>query len=64
MRAAARVHHWVVGDAGQDRYSNRAVLWVYARWGKLIEQEDYEDTERVAAFDVLLDRDGISGGRT
>lgn len=50
-RAAARVHHWIPGDDGDDLYSNRAVLWVRARWGKLRTQEDYEDTERVSAFD-------------
>lgn len=53
MRAAVRVHHWVPGDEGQDRYANRAVLFVKSRWGKLRFQEDYEDTERVAAFDAL-----------
>ena len=29
----------------------RAVLAVQTRWGKIVRQEDYEDTERVAAFD-------------
>ncbi len=56
MRAAVRVHHWVPGDDGQDRYTNRAVLFVESRWGKLHFQEDYEDTERVAAFDALSAR--------
>jgi hypothetical protein len=56
MRAAVRVHHWVPGADGQDRYANRAVLFVESRWGKLHFQEDYEDTERVAAFDALSAR--------
>jgi hypothetical protein len=54
MRAAARVHHWSPGPDGHDRYSNRAILMVHAVWGKIRDQEDYEDTERVATFDRLL----------
>jgi len=54
LRAAVRVHDWVAGDGAGDRYSNRAVLFVTAAWGKLRTQEDYEDTERAAAFDHLL----------
>jgi ketosteroid isomerase-like protein len=53
LRAAVRVHDWSPGDAG-DRYNNRAVLFVTSRWGKLRTQEDYEDTQRAAAFDALL----------
>jgi ketosteroid isomerase-like protein len=50
-RAAVRVHHWVIGPDGADIYSNRAVLMVRTAWGKIRSQEDYEDTERVSAFD-------------
>ena len=53
-RAAVRVHHWVVGADGTDVYANRAVLFANTRWGKIRAQEDYEDTERVAAFDQTL----------
>ena len=52
MRAAARVHDWALDASGDEVYANRAVLWVRARWGRIVEQEDYEDTERVAAFDA------------
>jgi ketosteroid isomerase-like protein len=52
MRIAVRVHHWVTGDDGRDRYSNRAVLFAEASWGRIRVQEDYEDTERVARFDA------------
>ena len=55
MRAAVRVHVWSPGEPG-DRYTNRAVLFVTATWGKLRTQEDYEDTQRAAAFDALLNR--------
>ena len=53
-RVAARVHDWVPGADGQRLYANRAVLFARARWGKLVEQEDYEDTERVVAYDALV----------
>ena len=53
LRAAVRVHDWSPGPAG-DRYANRAVMFVTARWGRLTTHEDYEDTERAAAFDTLL----------
>jgi hypothetical protein len=51
MRVAVRVHHWLSGADGRDVYSNRAILFARARWGRLVEQEDYEDTERVAEYD-------------
>jgi ketosteroid isomerase-like protein len=54
-RVAARVHHWISDADGNDVYTNRAVLFVTARWGKVVSQEDYEDTERVAAYDRFLD---------
>jgi ketosteroid isomerase-like protein len=53
-RAAALVHHWAPGPDGDDRYANRAVLTVRTRWGKIQSQEDFEDTERVTAFDRVL----------
>ena len=56
MRAAIRVNDWIRDDAGGERYTNRAVLMVRTRWGKIVEQEDYEDTERVAALDALPPR--------
>jgi ketosteroid isomerase-like protein len=58
LRAAVRVHVWSPGDSGGDRYANRAVLFVTSTWGKLRTHEDYEDTERAAAFDSVLANDG------
>jgi ketosteroid isomerase-like protein len=49
-RAAVRVQDWIPG-ADSDVYANRAVLMVRVVWGKIRTQEDYEDTERVAALD-------------
>jgi ketosteroid isomerase-like protein len=39
------------GGVGVDRYNNRAVAILELRWGKLVLWEDYEDTERIAAWD-------------
>jgi ketosteroid isomerase-like protein len=35
-------------------YSNRAVLFLKAAWGKIVSQEDYIDTEKVSRFDEYL----------
>ncbi len=56
MRAAVRVRNWILDGAGTEIYANRAVLMVRSRWGKLVDQEDYEDTQRVAAFDGRISR--------
>ena len=51
-RIAVRVRDFVPGDDGApDAYNNRAVLFIEARWGRLVRWEDYEDTQRVAAWD-------------
>jgi ketosteroid isomerase-like protein len=51
-RIALRVRDFVPGPDGQpDAYNNRAVLFLEVRWGRVIRWEDYEDTERVAAWD-------------
>ena len=53
LRVAVRAHVWSPGASG-DRYNNRAVMYFTSAWGKLLTHEDYEDTERSAAFDALL----------
>lgn len=40
--------------AGTVVYRNRAVLFVRARWGRVVHQEDFEDTHKVEAFDTWL----------
>ena len=56
-RIALRVRDFVPGSDGQDDvYNNRAVLFLEVRWGRLMRWEDYEDTERVAAWDRTLAR--------
>jgi ketosteroid isomerase-like protein len=49
-RVALRVHDFAAGERG-DAYNNRAVAFIEMRWGRVTRWEDYEDTERVAAWD-------------
>ncbi len=53
-RVAMRIASFIDGDNGIDRYNNRAVAILEIKWGKLVVWEDYEDTERVAAWDRSL----------
>jgi ketosteroid isomerase-like protein len=41
-------------DRGVLVYDNRAILFVRARWGKIVYQEDFEDTHKSEAFERLL----------
>jgi ketosteroid isomerase-like protein len=51
-RIALRAHDFIPSKGnGPDQYSNRAVLFLEVRWGRLVRWEDYEDTQRVAAWD-------------
>ena len=53
LRVALRVHDFVAGAPGEpDVYNNRAVAWIELRWFRLVRWEDYEDCERVAAWDA------------
>lgn len=52
MRVAVRAHDFAVDPDGDDTYSNRVVAFMEMRWGRLVRWEDYEDTERVAAWDA------------
>ena len=46
---------------GEQLYANRTVLLARTRWGRIVEQEDfYEDTARIAAFDRRLNELGIA----
>jgi ketosteroid isomerase-like protein len=49
-RVAVRAHDHLPGPDG-DEYNNRVVAFLELRWGRLVSWEDYEDTERVAAWD-------------
>ena len=45
-----RLRSFLPGADG-DQYNNRAVAVLELKWGRLVTWEDYEDTERVAAWD-------------
>lgn len=52
-RIALRVHSFVPSlTGGADEYNNRAIALLEIRWGRLVRWEDYEDTQRVAAWDA------------
>ena len=41
-------------DAGNTVYENRAVLFARVVWGKIVYQEDFENTHKVEVFDRYL----------
>jgi ketosteroid isomerase-like protein len=41
---------------GRVVYENRVVLFARTRWGRIIFQEDFLDTQRVDAFDEYLEK--------
>jgi len=43
-----------LGPGGETVYENRAVLFGRIAWGKIVHQEDFEDTHKVEAFDRYL----------
>ena len=51
-----RGHDHVTSPQGETVYENRYVMWVKLRWGRIHEEETYEDTERPLALDAWLER--------
>ena len=51
-RIALRAHDYKAGPDGTDEYANRFVAFLEIRWGRLMRWEDYEDTERITAWDA------------
>ena len=49
-------------SAGGERlYANRVAMVIRTRWGRIVEQEDfYEDSERIPAFERALREHGIA----
>jgi ketosteroid isomerase-like protein len=41
-------------DEGDLVYDNRAILFARVVWGKIVYQEDYEDTHKIDAFESYL----------
>jgi len=45
---------------GRRLYSNRVAMVIRTRWGRIVEQQDfYEDSERIPAFERALREHGI-----
>lgn len=54
-RIAVRGNSFIPGAQGAgDVYANRAVLFLEVRWGRLVRWEDYEDTQRIVAWDSAV----------
>ncbi len=49
-RVAVRAHDYIPGN-GDDVYNNRVVAFMEIKWARLHRWEDYEDTQRVSAWD-------------
>jgi hypothetical protein len=48
------------GPGGETLYSNRTVLLIRSRWGRIVEHEDFhEDTERIRTFEERLQELGV-----
>jgi ketosteroid isomerase-like protein len=61
MTIVVRFDDHADGPDGTPIYANRTAIVVRTRWGRIVEQQDfYEDTERIAAFDRRLDELGIA----
>lgn len=53
-----------IGPDGEEIYSNRTLLLVRTRWGKVVEQEDfYADTVRIAELERRLRERGVPAAR-
>jgi len=46
--------------SGTVVYENRAIVFARAVWGKIVYQEDFEDTHKAEAFDRYLTPRGLS----
>ena len=54
-RIAAEFDDWALDDSGVRKvYENRSVIVLQTRFGKVVSERVYEDTQKVAAFDELL----------
>lgn len=55
-RIAAEFDDWAHDEHGTKVYENRSVLVLQTRFGKVVRERVYEDTQKVAAFDAYLER--------
>jgi ketosteroid isomerase-like protein len=60
-RVAVRAFDSSPDHPAEGSYCNRAIAFLELRWGKLVRWEDYEDTERVAAWDTARAGAAVGG---
>lgn len=53
-RICVRATDLTLDDDGVEIYSNRVVLFIETRWGRIRRWEDYLDTQRVAMWDRVF----------
>lgn len=51
-----RGRSWLDSPEGERIYENRFVVWGKLRWGKLVDYEVYEDTQKAKALDGWLEQ--------
>jgi len=55
MTVCIRGRSWRDAPNGQRVYDNRFVIWGRLRWGRLVDYETYEDTQKAKALDAYLE---------
>jgi ketosteroid isomerase-like protein len=60
MTLVVRFDDWAESPDGERIYANRTLLLARTRWSKIVEQQDfYEDTSRILAFEERLRELGV-----
>jgi ketosteroid isomerase-like protein len=64
LRMMVRFDDRATSPDGAELYSNRVMMHIQTRWGKIVRHEDFfADTARIAEFDRRLGELGIAGAR-
>jgi ketosteroid isomerase-like protein len=63
-RIAVLFDDWARDGEGVKVYENRSVIVLTTRLGKVVRERVYEDTQKVAAFDVVLEAAGSPAARS
>lgn len=63
-RICVRASDGATDASGMEVYSNRVLLFIESRWGRIRRWEDYLDTERVSAWDRSLGLDDDQSAAT
>jgi ketosteroid isomerase-like protein len=59
-RMTVRFDDWIDDPDGTRIYANQAVLVLRTRFGKVVSEHVFEDTQKVAALDALLEERGAA----